>query len=1041
MRAKLAPRNFAAGELAPWMDGLYTELTQKGARRLENFIVKKQGAIVRRPGTYYVDECRDLLDHGDCESTDAPHIIGDGASVVNCTFARSNEQAHAGTYSYKLIKTSAAGATHANARLTDSCSTTDLHELVAGKIYKFSSYVYLPTASGAPVSEIHLIIGYYDSGAWTYNQEICSPVLDAWSYIETAEITIPATATAIIIYFQLYKTAAINEYFYVDDIHLECITDHPILIPCEIDSDNIYVLEVDNEYIRFYDAPNHVQVSSAAAAYEVSSPWSLGELTDLRWCYVPNEKAICFTHPKHPIQKLKWTSDSSWEIQDLFIHANFPLLMTNYLGQIAKSEDAGETWEFDRIDALQSAVLAAHGIIRNKNVYLAADYNSGVASSEDGLFWTRVKNQKASNQMPGIAANGSRDVCLCGMNGDISYSEDDGVTWQTAPSKTSVADFRAIGFDKIEGYWRTEAISLAMWCSDLNSWTTMAPLGHNPKRIQGHSGLWVCGYENGIGSAASIAAPMTLRLSLVGYHFRGIARGTPGETALWVAAGTQGTAQRIYNSPDGTTWSLALSLSYTKSGTRREIDVAWLGHNFIVCCDMFDSDYMMSADGVSWTTHTMTNCYTKGSGFLTREIDAAAESFSAEDHYPKNITYHEGRSVVGPTEDKPATLWASKTSKLQNFYIGIDADEAWSYDLASDRNVDIQWVMGGNDLVVGTRTAEGVMRGGPDAGITPSAARFLWQSTFGSANIQPIRVGNMIIFVQRGGEIIRGYIPEAGTDAYQSPDLTAFADHIAAGGITEIDHQDDPQTIIWFVRDDGELLALTFEGQTLAWSRMTTGASGEFESIAIVPTDGAEDEIWAVVKRTINGSTVRYIEYFDTLSVVSKNYAHFVDSGVHMSSASAITEVTGLTHLHAEYVDVCIDGHIVEKTIVVTSTGTAALSFSTGLHVHAGLPYISYGQTMRMETGSQFGSGMGLSKRGRGKLFVWVHETIGGEYGPDISITEAVSYSATSDLTTAMHEIDFPGDWNRDAYLWVIQQDPLPMTVVGYAPDVVVGDR
>ncbi|MFH2114548.1 MAG: hypothetical protein ABIJ86_08595, partial [Spirochaetota bacterium] len=198
---------------------------------------------------------------------------------------------------------------------------------------------------------------------------------------------------------------------------------------------------------------------------------------------------------------------------------------------------------------------------------------------------------------------------------------------------------------------------------------------------------------------------------------------------------------------------------------------------------------------------------------------------------------------------------------------------------------------------------------------------------------------------------------------------------------------------------------------------------------------------WAVVKRTVNSATVRYIEYFDTLKVVSKNYAHFVDSGVHMSSGSAITEVTGLTHLHGKTIHVCIDGSIVEKTAVVTSTGTAALSFSTGLHVHAGLPFRSYAQTCRIETQSRYGSGMGMAKRGHGKLFVWVHETIGGEYGPDISITEAISYSTGTALTTELQEVDFPSDWDNDGYIWVIQQDPLPMTVVGYAPDFLVGDR
>ena len=62
MRTRPLPRNFSSGELAPWVDGITNELTQKGCRTLENFIVRKQGQATRRPGTFFVAEVKDSAD-------------------------------------------------------------------------------------------------------------------------------------------------------------------------------------------------------------------------------------------------------------------------------------------------------------------------------------------------------------------------------------------------------------------------------------------------------------------------------------------------------------------------------------------------------------------------------------------------------------------------------------------------------------------------------------------------------------------------------------------------------------------------------------------------------------------------------------------------------------------------------------------------------------------------------------------------------------------------------------------------------------------
>lgn len=62
--------------------------------------------------------------------------------------------------------------------------------------------------------------------------------------------------------------------------------------------------------------------------------------------------------------------------------------------------------------------------------------------------------------------------------------------------------------------------------------------------------------------------------------------------------------------------------------------------------------------------------------------------------------------------------------------------------------------------------------------------------------------------------------------------------------------------------EEGKLLGLTYDAEQniTGWHEHATG--GAVESIKVIPDiDGGRDELWMVVRRTINGATVRYLEY------------------------------------------------------------------------------------------------------------------------------------------------------------------------------------
>ena len=163
-----------------------------------------------------------------------------------------------------------------------------------------------------------------------------------------------------------------------------------------------------------------------------------------------------------------------------------------------------------------------------------------------------------------------------------------------------------------------------------------------------------------------------------------------------------------------------------------------------------------------------------------------------------------------------------------------------------------------------------------------------------------MKIGNLVYYVQRNGKTIREFGYSYDIDEYTAFDATLLAEHITDPSIVDMDYQQSPYNILWCVRSDGQLVCLTrqVDQEVIAWSRQILGGSfgaGDaiVESVAVIPGDGGDDEVWVSVKRTIDSSTVRYIEYFKPMDYGDEQEdAFFVDSGLSHDSPATITAIT-----------------------------------------------------------------------------------------------------------------------------------------------------
>ena len=228
--------------------------------------------------------------------------------------------------------------------------------------------------------------------------------------------------------------------------------------------------------------------------------------------------------------------------------------------------------------------------------------------------------------------------------------------------------------------------------------------------------------------------------------------------------------------------------------------------------------------------------------------------------YPRALGLYEQRLYFGGTAAFPTRFWGSKSGDFENFEDGSLDDDGVSFVVASAESNPIMWMDGLDVLQIGTAGSEIVARAGSqDEPLTPSNVAVRSQSSYGSEALQAISVGDAVLFMQRQGRRLREMAYTIEKDRYVSPDLTLLSEHVTESGINQMAFARQPDPTLMLIRDDGQLAVLTYnrEQNVTAWARWTT--PGSFESVTSV-YGSPVDEIWASVKRTINGVTVRNIE-------------------------------------------------------------------------------------------------------------------------------------------------------------------------------------
>lgn len=332
------------------------------------------------------------------------------------------------------------------------------------------------------------------------------------------------------------------------------------------------------------------------------------------------------------------------------------------------------------------------------------------------------------------------------------------------------------------------------------------------------------------------------------------------------------------------------------------------------------------------------------------------------DGFPRSVTFFHQRLIFGGTYLKPNTIWMSKTADFENFGTSspLVDDDAIQYTLASYTNDTIQWLYPARSLMVGTSDNLWALTPNGFVGAASNPPSSEPVNNTGSKFLMPVKIGAQVMFVDSSGRELRNIDRNRTSNAetWITRDLAWQAEHLTYSGIDAIAHTRRPDSVLWAIKGNGELISMTYdpslEGDAqVGWSQHPMLlASTEVESIAAIP-NGETDQLWAVVKRTIDGNTRRYIEFLDP--------DVFVDSAIGYNNPSTpISIVSGLGHLEGETVSILADGAVHPDRVV--NSGQISLQAAAGV-IEVGLSYTSTLETQAIAAGNPAGTSMGKTKR------------------------------------------------------------------------------
>ena len=401
------------------------------------------------------------------------------------------------------------------------------------------------------------------------------------------------------------------------------------------------------------------------------------------------------------------------------------------------------------------------------------------------------------------------------------------------------------------------------------------------------------------------------------------------------------------------------------------------------------------------------------------------DAWSSSKGWPRTVTFHQGRLYFGGSKSRPNTLFASRVARFYDFNPGETLDDdAIEATLATDSVNAITGMFAGRDLQIFTKGGEFFVSQAALDPITPNNIVISTATRRGAKEgIKPVGAESGTLFIQRAGKALREFLFSDVELSYISNNISLLSSHLLRSpsdmALRKATSTDDGDLLLIVNESDGSLATYSIlRGQNVIAPSLST-VDGEFVNVAV-----DVDTIYFVVKRTINGSTVYYVEAF--------NDDNTTDSNILLTGASlpGTTTVTGLDHLEGETVKVIADDLMQsDKTV---SSGQITLDSVPTSYVEIGLDFTTEIKTLPVELKLSSGNVLAQKKRiveATANMYLTQNLTLNGS---DFSFTAGDFYTGLKRRKPIL-------GYDRRGQMTFSQSQPLFFTLLGVEFKVSVG--
>ncbi len=434
--------------------------------------------------------------------------------------------------------------------------------------------------------------------------------------------------------------------------------------------------------------------------------------------------------------------------------------------------------------------------------------------------------------------------------------------------------------------------------------------------------------------------------------------------------------------------------------------------------------------------------------------------WSDTSNWPTAVRIHQGRLWWFGNNG----IWGSVSDAYYSFDETVLGDAGPIIRTIGSGPVDvINWAVDLPRMLIGAQGSEISLRSDSiDTPITPTNFTIKINSKQGSAAVEPVRLDQSALFVQRGA----ARIFELGFDTrsfyggadYNAVDMTALVPELNRAGITRMAFQRQPDTRIHccltgqnptiMIRDPNE--------DVICWLEFDT--DGTVADVVTLPgaNGSIEDQVYYAVQRTIGGATVYYLEKwaketecrgtFSDTSTLNKQADAFIVYG-----GAATATITGLGHLNGKQVIAWGDGKDLSPDVNGVQTtypviGDRITLNTTVSNAVVGLPYTGQWESTKLGLSANDAETVLVQQKKishLGFVMAYVHAK-GLRFGADFDHLRdlpSVEGGAVVALDTTREVYDeqegtFPGEWETDLTLCLQAKAPRPVTVMAAVADI-----